>query len=193
MPKKPVFGYGINNADYEVQPRVNGKQIMCPYYRTWVHMLERCYSPKYHLTRPTYKDCEVCEDWCYFMEFRKWMIQQKWKGMALDKDIIQPGNKIYSPENCAFVTRRTNTLLTDHRSARGEHPQGVTWCKNTNKFLAQCSNGGGSLKHIGYFDTVAQASYAYKKFKYSVIMDVADQQIDDRIANGLRKHAKLIK
>lgn len=35
MKRSLVFGVGINDAKYKVQPRINGKQLCCPYYKKW--------------------------------------------------------------------------------------------------------------------------------------------------------------
>lgn len=39
--------------------------------------------------------------------------------MALDKDILNKGNKVYCPENCIFVPRRINNLFTKSNRVRG--------------------------------------------------------------------------
>ena len=104
---KLVWGVGINDADYSVCPRVDGIHINCIYYQTWQSMLERCYSSKYQAKHPTYKSCTVCEEWLHFSNFRSWMVGQNHKGKFLDKDILELGNKIYSPETCIFVTRQS--------------------------------------------------------------------------------------
>ena len=51
--KRLVYGVGINDADYVVQPTENGKTKMCIYYQTWKNMLRRCYSER----EPTYIGC----------------------------------------------------------------------------------------------------------------------------------------
>lgn len=49
-----VRGFGINDADYNVYitgSGDNGKRKViwvCPFYRKWIHMLERCYDQKLH-------------------------------------------------------------------------------------------------------------------------------------------------
>ncbi|WJR24966.1 hypothetical protein LU687_011465 [Pseudomonas asiatica] len=76
-----VCGWGVNDADYQIQVRkpywADGKKkykstFNCPYYRTWLRMLERCHTETYHLYHPSYRGTSVCEDWKYFMS--KWDI-----------------------------------------------------------------------------------------------------------------------
>lgn len=42
-------------------------------------------------------------------------MDENWKphmeGWHLDKDILLKGNKVYSPETCAFVPAKINSLL----------------------------------------------------------------------------------
>ena len=89
-----VFGVGLNDANYTVNPVVSGKSYLCSIYSRWQGMLERCYSKKYQVLSKTYSECTVCEEWLTFSNFKTWMEQQDWKGKQLDKDIIKKGNKI---------------------------------------------------------------------------------------------------
>lgn len=58
-----VCGFGINDANYNIEVIINNKKIRCPYYKRWRNMLERCYSAKHHAKYPTYKNCTVCDEW----------------------------------------------------------------------------------------------------------------------------------
>jgi hypothetical protein len=186
--RKLICGVGINDADYQVQPLVNGKQIKCPIYSTWRSMLERCYSSKFHKIRQTYIGCTVCSDWLTFSKFREWMIQQDFKDKHLDKDIIVYGNKIYSPSTCIFVTPRVNVLLADCGKARGQYAIGVYFNKQHKKFMSRCRNGINST-YIGLFDTEQEAHQAYLKYKKQVITEVALEQDDIRLKDALLRIA----
>jgi len=173
--RKLIHGVGINDADYVVRPTVNGKTVICPFYITWTHMLERCYRPNFHAKHPTYVGCSVSKEWLIFSNFRSWMVKQDWENKHLDKDLLIQGNKVYSPETCLFVTPAINTLLIDSGAIRGKYPIGVSFHKPTSKFKSQCK-AGGKNKHLGYFNTPEEASDAYKLFKYEVIAETAIQQ-----------------
>ena len=122
MNNKLIYGVGIcNKGKYNAS--INRKHTKC--YTVWFAMLQRCYSDKYHEKHPTYIDCQVYKDWLYFQSFAKWyhenyyeIIGQK---MALDKDILCKGNKIYSPETCIFVPQSINLLFTKTDAKRGEY------------------------------------------------------------------------
>ena len=49
---KLTYGFGVNDAPYQVKPIVNGKRLVCPYYRKWHNMLRRCYSKGLPLEEP---------------------------------------------------------------------------------------------------------------------------------------------
>lgn len=75
-------------------------------------MLERCYSEKLLESNPSYIGTSVCSEWLYATAFKEWMEKQNWQGKSLDKDIIVPGSKLYSPDTCAFVSQATNLFVT---------------------------------------------------------------------------------
>jgi len=190
MAKKLVHGFGVNDADYMVQPvGPDGKRLRCPFYDTWKSMLQRVYDPKFHAKQPTYIGVTVCEEWHSFMAFRAWMMEQNWEGKQLDKDILVPGNKVYSPETCAFVTREVNVLLTDRAAKRGNWPIGVCW-KN-NKFYAQIMENGKNRK-LGYFHSPHEAHLAWRKEKVRIVRKAAEECDDPRIAAGLLRHSVVI-
>ena len=91
--RKPVYGVGINDAQYKIKPKVGGKRIECPYYRRWLNMLERCYDARLKERCPTYVGCYVSDEWLLFSNFRAWMCKQDWVGLYLDKDILVSYNK----------------------------------------------------------------------------------------------------
>lgn len=195
-PEKTVFGVGVNDADYVTQKReetgyVNGKRKrktvwVCPYYRSWKNMLERCYSTKFQERNKTYKDCTVSEEWHTFSNFKAWMEKQDFEGMHLDKDILFEGNKVYSAENCVFVTQMVNNFTVDSGATRGEWLIGVTWSKRKAKFHSRCCNPfTKKLGHVGYFDCEQEAHKAWLKRKLELARLLADEQEDPRVAKAL--------
>jgi hypothetical protein len=190
---KLVYGWGVNDADYVVYATLpNNRRSLCPYYSAWSKMLERVFDAKFHARRPTYIGASVCDEWKYFMNFRSWMMAQDWRDKQLDKDIIVPGNKHYSPETCAFVDQRINTLLLDRAAGRGKYPIGASYDKILKKYCAVMSMNGKS-RNLGCFDTPEEASLVYRKEKSRYVRHIALTQVDDpRVRAGLLKHAILI-
>lgn len=185
--EKLVCGVGINDLNRPVVQKVLSGVIRCPIYERWRSMLVRCYDKTYHSSE-RYSDCYVIDEWLKLSNFEGWMICQKWKGRQLDKDILFPGNKLYSPETCVFIDDNLNKFLTDSEAARGELPLGVARYRNTGRYAAQCCNPfeGGS-RHLGIFDTVEEAHRAWKLAKHRYALRFADLQDDTRVAEALRK------
>ena len=147
-----VFGVGfMGDGDYKA--KVKGKQTKA--YQTWSDMLRRCYSDKFQLKHPTYIDCFVDPIWHNFQNFAQWFDENYIKGFDIDKDIKFEGNKVYSPENCLFVSRKENSLKAHAKHYRFTSPEGETvniynlseFCRE--KGLHQghmCSVANGKLK-----------------------------------------------
>ena len=198
--KRLLCGIGINDADYVVNVQEtteerypNGRKKpklvwTCPYYNRWTNMLVRCYSKKYHVKRPTYTYCVVCEDWLTFSNFRKWMITKDWDGMHLDKDLLKEGNKAYSPETCVFISNKVNSFTIDRGSARGKYLIGCYWDKPTKKFMSNCRNPFTKKKEfLGYFDTELEAHLTWKKRKHELAcqLAVSEYVTDERVKQVL--------
>jgi len=111
--KRLVHGIGINDLKNAARIIIDDKDCMSPFYQTWANMLKRCYSDSYLKSRPTYKDCTVCDEWLLFSNFKAWMETQDWKGKQIDKDILEPGNRMYAPDFCIFVTHEINNILNN--------------------------------------------------------------------------------
>lgn len=189
MRERTVYGWGINDANYPVtkEIKVDGKRKriwMCPFYRTWTSMIQRCYSRR---SRPSYSDCSVSEEWRRFSDFKDWMKSQDWEGKELDKDIIISGNKIYSPKTCAFVEHKINSFIVDRKAGRGAHPLGVSYRKQAGNYEVHCNNPiTGGRDYLGVYEDANQAHLAWKSKKHEFACQLADMQSDNRVATALR-------
>lgn len=191
MKNKLIYGVGIKDPGYTTRTTSieNGKATRntCPYYQRWHSMLTRCYSENYHLKFPTYINCSVCEEWLSFANFREWMKLQDWKGKHLDKDVAIPGNKVYSPDACAFISKELNYFLTNRKAMRGKYALGVT-CKRGDLFVAECRDPFNKSKspYLGAYKTEGLAHKAWKDAKHRYALIYADLQNDTRISNSLK-------
>lgn len=172
----PIKEIAVNDADYDVTRTaiVNGKKKTvwaCHIYQKWMGMLERALSKATKSANPTYENVAVCEEWLKFSNFKVWMEQQVWEGLNLDKDMLIPGNKIYSPEACCFIDTSLNMLL--HRSvSRGEYPLGVTKTPNRSTYNAICSGRSGhNTTTIVRTKTVEEAHAVWQITKIRVIQE----------------------
>ena len=151
-------------------------------------MIERCYSKNFLESNQSYIGTRVCNEWIYATAFKKWMEKQDWQGKCLDKDIIIPGSKLYSPETCAFVLTATNLFVTARDACRGDYPIGVNLCKRTGKYRASCKNlFSGKNESLGYYSTPEDAHEAWRKRKHELAQLVAATESDARIIEALKK------
>jgi len=110
-------------GDGEHKAVVNGKPTKT--YDTWHSMMTRCYCPKYQIKQPTYIDCTVDPIWHNFQNFAKWFDENYIEGYELDKDIKIYGNKIYSPDNCLFVSHKENIIKAQAKHYVFTSPEGI--------------------------------------------------------------------
>ena len=172
-----VYGVGFMGIGEFKSKDENGKTRKC--YDTWHSMHERCYSPKYHEKKPTYKNCKVCKEWNNYQEFAKWDNENYYEvgdeRMALDKDILNKRNKVYSPNNCIYVPYSINSLFVKRDNERGELPIGVS--KHRDKFRAILNKYNKQI-HLGIYPTPEEAFQAYKQAKEQYIKEVAEEYKD---------------
>jgi hypothetical protein len=188
--RRLVQKVGTNDAPYQTTFTDDyGKHYTCTIYRTWLSLVARCYSKAVRKKQPTYRECTMDSSWLLFSNFYAWMRLQDWKNKAIDKDIIVPGNKHYSPETCVFVTLALNNLLTSRDNHRGKYPLGVSSVKINNilYYVASCSFYG-KQKRLGYFKSIPLAEQAYKKAKSAHIKEIAKNTQDPRIKQALLRH-----
>ena len=195
---KLVCGVGVNDLSYKTQVKEwvtknGGKRILksvflCKYYTVWRDMLTRCYSKKYLESNPSYIGTSVCSEWLSATAFKKWMEQQDWHGKCLDKDIVVPRSRLYSPETCAFVLNATNSFVLASDARRGDYPTGVSLYKRTGKYRALCQNiFTGKNEHLGYFSTPEEAHECWRKRKHELAQLVAATESDPRVVEALKK------
>lgn len=198
---KLLYGVGIydlrNDPSHATSWYEDGKRKLCPYYQRWFSIIQRLHSKRHQQRRPTYHGCVICEEWKTFSNFMAWMKTQRWEGKEIDKDIIVPGNKLYSPETCVFVSRNLNSLLLGslNNTQRGELPIGVTYCKKQKIFKSYLKLMGKTT-YVGIYDNPDQAHEAYKKAKIKHILEVAENLTEDdtsdieRTRQGLIRHVE---
>lgn len=96
-----------------------GKGIYEKSYIKWKDMMQRCHDKGVHKKyKPEYADKCVCEEWQNYANFKLWYDEHHVSGnqIDLDKDILKPGNKEYSPETCVLIEHYINTIFERHAS-----------------------------------------------------------------------------
>lgn len=186
MGKKLVCGVGTT----DVKTVTKGKTDKS--YTAWTSMLERCYSKKFHQRQPTYAGCSVSPEWLVYSNFKEWFDLNYRPGYQLDKDLLKVGNKIYGPDNCVMIPNHINSLLLDHRAARGQYPIGVSIHNPTAKYQVHI-NRYGKLFHVGLYKTPSEAFATWCSAKKAYLMEVCAKYeglVDPRALIAIRKHAE---
>lgn len=184
-----VFGVGyFGDGKYNTK---NSKAI----YNAWHGMIRRCYCDKFLAKNKTYIGCSVSEEFLNFQVFAQWCNQNGFeKGLCVDKDILNPGNKTYSPDTCCIVPGFVNTILTDSHASRGDLPKGVNYHIQHEKYAARINKNGKSV-HIGYFSDPVEASKAYVRERKAYLKKKAVEWFNDgvigkKVMDGLILHAE---
>ena len=190
-----VVGVGVVGDTYESM--VGGRKLR--EYKLWHGMLIRCYDSKHHIRQPTYKDCEVSENFRYYPHFYEWANKQVGFNSAdengqkfqLDKDLLIKGNKIYSEDVCIFIPQEINSVISKCDAVRGNSPVGVTYDKKCGKFISRVRLQDSKRVHIGCFSDEIEAFKAYKQVKENYIKELANKwkdKIDERAYNALMNY-----
>lgn len=155
-------------------------------YKLWSSILDRVYGK---VSADCYKDVEVSKNWLRYSSFKESVkslpnyeefISDKW---VIDKDLLSDiDNKVYSEHTCCFLPKELNLVLV------GLGKKGYHFCKREKRFVAQIQQGGGKVKHLGYFDDETSARAAYisaKKERLSNLIfkwkGVLDQRVYDKV------------
>lgn len=181
-----LCGVGYNTGG-EHAVVLNGKDV--PAYITWRNMIQRCYGEDRMPKNKSYSGCTVSSDFHDYQDFAEWYVNHEYYGLGycLDKDIINSGNKIYSPETCCLVPMEINNLFIDRRGDRGELPIGVTHHPKTGKFVSRVSTNEGRI-YLGLFKTPNEAHNAYIEFKEAYVKKIANKwrdKIDERVYKSI--------
>jgi hypothetical protein len=182
--KRLVSGKGFNDVKGPFFWEQDGIKFYCPYYRRWASMLDRCYSDKVHKRNPTYIECYVCDAWLLFSTFKAWMQTQDWEGKALDKDLLVPGNKVYSPETCVFITPTLNAFIVEKGLNKSKYLLGA-YIRPDGRFSSTVMGLDGKLKYIGNYATEEEAHLAWAKEKWQLAIKFSSEQKDPRIVEAL--------
>ena len=101
---------GVGYLGVGIKPSYNS--IQTPESNLWRGMIVRCYSS--NTKQESYKKYSVCEEWHNFQNFAEWCYQVVGfgnKGWELDKDLMIPHNKVYSPDACVFLPKSINQAI----------------------------------------------------------------------------------
>lgn len=182
-----LYGVGYNSADRRKALGLPVHETTGRPYNKWKDMLTRCYKAG----ASAYAGCTVCKKWHDFQEFADWFVSQPYSNapdVELDKDILDPLNRIYSPEFCSLVPRLVNQMFRNTRSQRGRLPIGVKEGPRGKGFTARLSKYGEQV-HLGTFGDIFSAFEAYQAAYSAYCSEVANEyegKVDQRVIERLR-------
>ena len=170
--------YGVGYlGEGKYKSKENGK--MTYHYDVWTRMLERC-SKEFQEKNPTYKGCEVCDEWLNMQVFTEWYYKNRYEvngeTMEIDKDILIPGNRLYSPETCCIVPSKVNSVFQRGNVKERNLPMGICKRKGRDCYMVQCNNPIDETwrRYRGDYKTIEEALNVYKRDKEFVIKQVSE-------------------
>lgn len=187
-----VPDYMNRKGRYQILRTVDGVKCFTISGARWDNMRNRCRAGgALQRSCPTYVGSR--NDFGNINAFVEWSKEQPGYdlGWQLDKDLLVPGNKIYSETTCVFLPRELNIILVKSNKSRGKFPIGVSYNYRASKYIAYCSDGSNRLQHLGYHTDEVAAHSAYKTYKESLIRSLAHKwqsKIDSRAYDALMEY-----
>lgn len=182
--RRPIYGVGINDVSFITSCKLNGKKFSHPAYVAWKNILTRAFDHSYISKFPTYHNVTVCAEWMVFSSFLVWWKQNYKTGWQLDKDLIQLGNRVYSPSTCVYIPSWINSFTLSGKKNLSTGKVGACYCKKRGKFTSTYSHPlSGQKIRTGYFNSEYEARYYWLKQKANLAFELKQlmDDIDDRI------------
>lgn len=170
------FGVGfIGVGDHKSE--INGKP--CKAYSVWSGMMSRCYNENNKCyDRYGRRGVKVADEWHNYQNFAEWCLTQvnfNREDFQIDKDLKNKGSLIYSIDNCEFIPKKLNILLTGTSHKKDGLPVGVQ--RYHSGFSVQASIGGDKYNKYG-FKCENEAFNHYKKVKEDYIKEQANHYFE---------------
>ncbi|MGM8836129.1 hypothetical protein ACS6JN_25010 [Enterobacter hormaechei subsp. steigerwaltii] len=193
--KRPVHGVGIIDVPFSVRGTVDGKKIYHRAFKVWNSILQRCYYPPIQAKYPSYIGCSVSPEWLLFSGFLTWWKANFHEGWEIDKDLLFPGNKIYSPDKCLFVPCDLNSFVISREAKRGPSPIGSTFDARYGVYRTTISLGKGQKHYLGSFacPDEAYAAWLSAKLKLAERFKPICDEIHPQLYDSLLTKIRLIK
>lgn len=153
-------------------------------YSIWNGIYSRCYQ---NTGGACYDKAFMCEQWRNTKDgkdrFAEWYSANYYEcdgeNMAVDKDLIFPGNKEYAPNKCCILPQTLNTMLSNckkhglpnWKTSKLNLPLGVRYNEGMGKYYGEIKPWGhDEVVRLSFWDTPEEAFEEYKKFKQADIL-----------------------
>lgn len=141
-------------------------------YQIWRMLIVRCYEEKFKETYPTYfEECIVCDEWKNYQNFARWYEENEYsvaERLHIDKDILIPGNKLYSTDTCILLPQKINAMIINVPNRDGL-PNGVLKA-DSGKYYSSYGT-----KHLGVYNTIEEAFEIHAREKEQAIKNIAEE------------------
>ena len=166
-------------------------------YSIWNGIYTRCYKPEVSSSGECYNRTFMCDKWLHDRDlFVEWYNSNYYEcdgeSMAVDKDLLFPGNKEYAPDKCCLLPQTLNTMLANckkhklpyWKKAEMDLPLGVRYSSKFKKYYSTYKPfGHDEIVTLGYWETSEEAFAEYKTHKQADILLMAD-----KYKNKIPKH-----
>ena len=166
----------------EYVPYITLKSNMA--YSIWGGIYMRCYKRD-----DVYDGSYMCDLWKNDKDaFAEWWSAEYYEcngeSMAVDKDLLFPGNKEYAPDKCCIIPQTLNTMLSNckkhrlgkYQSSKMDLPLGVRFDSSMKMYYGEFKPfGHDEVIRLSYWDTPEQAFEEYKRHKQADILIMADK------------------
>lgn len=153
-------------------------------YSIWGGIYMRCYKRD-----DVYDGSYMCDLWKNDKDaFAEWWSAEYYEcngeSMAVDKDLLFPGNKEYAPDKCCIIPQTLNTMLSNckkhrlgkYQSSKMDLPLGVRFDSSMKMYYGEFKPfGHDEVIRLSYWDTPEQAFEEYKRHKQADILIMADK------------------
>jgi len=159
-------------------------------YYIYHGIFNRCYRTKEIGARDCYEKAYMYEGWLRDPDlFAEWYEYNYYdcdgESMAVDKDLLFPGNKEYAPDKCCILPQTLNTMLSNCKKHRNNSkwrrvnmdlPLGVRYDERLKMYYGQIRLFGfDEIINLSYWDTPEEAFEEYKRHKQADILIMADR------------------
>ncbi|WP_336286124.1 hypothetical protein [Cronobacter dublinensis] len=140
------------------------------------------------LYNPDYADVSIGEGFSKLTLFLDWHEQNYEEHWQLDKDILNPCSREYSPQNCMYVPPEVNQLFRSTKP--GKYMKGVE--ASGKKFKAYCSVDGKKIC-LGTYPTEFEAHEVHMRWRKARLIELAEKYKEyEKLSAALLEHAKKI-
>ncbi len=139
-------------------------------YSIWNGIYKRCYKDK-----DVYEGSFMCDLWKNDNDsFAEWWSSEYYEcdgeSMAVDKDLLFPGNKEYAPDKCCIIPQTLNTMkkhrLPKWKSVKMDLPLGVRYDSGMEMYYGEIKPyGHDEVIRLSYWRTPEEAFEEYKRHK----------------------------